>query len=84
MLMGSERLGEGRLLAPEDVAFDPKTGVLYTGCEDGWVHRVSLNGSLLEKWVNTEGRPLGIVHGLHGEVVVADAVKVGFLQFFSK
>ncbi|XP_073150178.1 protein STRICTOSIDINE SYNTHASE-LIKE 5-like [Henckelia pumila] len=75
MLTGSERLGEGRLLAPEDVAFDPKTGVLYTGCEDGWVHRVSLNGSVVERWVNTAGRPLGIVHGLHGEVIVADAVK---------
>ncbi|XP_075498344.1 protein STRICTOSIDINE SYNTHASE-LIKE 6-like [Primulina tabacum] len=83
MLRGSERLGEGRLLAPEDVAFDPKTGVLYTGCEDGWVHRVSLNGSVVEKWVNTAGRPLGIVHGLHGEVIVADAVK-GLLNISSE
>ncbi|KZV41751.1 hypothetical protein F511_22163 [Dorcoceras hygrometricum] len=75
MLRGSERLGEGRLQAPEDVAFDPNTGLLYTGCEDGWVYRVSLNGSLVEKWVYTGGRPLGIAHGLHGELIVADAVK---------
>ncbi|KAG8373584.1 hypothetical protein BUALT_Bualt11G0039600 [Buddleja alternifolia] len=75
MLRGSEKIGNGELLAPEDIAFHPKTGLIYTGCGDGWVTRVSINDSAVEKWVNTGGRPLGIVHGLHGEVIVADAHK---------
>ncbi|GER29336.1 calcium-dependent phosphotriesterase superfamily protein [Striga asiatica] len=75
MLRGSEKIGYGQLTAPEDIAFDPKTGLIYTGCQDGWLSRVSLDGSAVDKWVNTGGRPLGIVHGLHGEVIVADADK---------
>ncbi|KAL0291266.1 UNVERIFIED_CONTAM: protein STRICTOSIDINE SYNTHASE-LIKE 5 [Sesamum angustifolium] len=79
MLRGSEKIGYGQLPAPEDIAYDAKTGAIYTGCEDGWVNRVVLNASagdpVVENWVNTGGRPLGIVHGLHGEVMVADADK---------
>ncbi|KAK6127565.1 hypothetical protein DH2020_038683 [Rehmannia glutinosa] len=79
MLLGSEKIGFGQLSAPEDIAYDPKTGVIYTGCQDGWISRVTPGGSadesVVEKWVNTGGRPLGIVHGHHGEVIVADADK---------
>ncbi|KAL9148644.1 hypothetical protein ABFS82_12G055400 [Erythranthe guttata] len=82
MLLGSEKIGYGELPAPEDIAYDPKTGVIYTGCVDGWLRRVSIKGSaataadfVVEEWVNTGGRPLGIVHGIHGEVIVADADK---------
>ncbi|KAL8532184.1 hypothetical protein ACS0TY_008691 [Phlomoides rotata] len=79
MLQGSEKIGHGELLMPEDIAYDPKTGVIYTGCHDGWISRVTLNDSaadsVVEKWINTGGRPLGIAHGLHGEVIVADADK---------
>ncbi|PIN09897.1 putative alkaloid synthase/Surface mucin Hemomucin [Handroanthus impetiginosus] len=79
LLRGSEKIGEGQLTAPEDIAYDPKTGEIYTGCLDGWVSRVRLNGSaseaVVEKWVNTGGRPLGIAHGVNGEVIVADANK---------
>ncbi|KAI3462296.1 hypothetical protein Pfo_018959 [Paulownia fortunei] len=79
MLRGSEKIGYGQLAAPEDIAYDLKTGAIYTGCVDGWVSRVTLNSSaadsVVEKWANTGGRPLGIVHGLHGEVIVADADK---------
>ncbi|KAL8532185.1 hypothetical protein ACS0TY_008692 [Phlomoides rotata] len=79
LLLGSEKIGYGELPGPEDIAYDPKTGVVYTGCEDGWIRRVILSDSaadsVVEKWVNTGGRPLGLAHGLHGEVIVADAVK---------
>ncbi|GFQ04290.1 protein strictosidine synthase-like 7 [Phtheirospermum japonicum] len=81
MLRGSEKIGDGQLSAPEDIAYDPRTGVIYTGCQDGWVSRAILpkgsgSGSVVvEKWVNTGGRPLGIAHGLHSEVIVADADK---------
>ncbi|ONH97237.1 hypothetical protein PRUPE_7G178800 [Prunus persica] len=91
MLRGSERVGFGVLRAPEDVqgrtqkfcvdvAYHSGSGLIYTGCEDGWLKRVKLNDSenpefVVESWVNTGGRPLGLAFGLHNEVVVADADK---------
>lgn len=80
MLRGAEEIGKGNLFAPEDLAYEPKSGVIYTGCGDGWIKRVTVNESaadiLVENWINTGGRPLGLVHGHYGEVVVADAFKV--------
>lgn len=80
LLSGSERIGEGELVSPEDIAYDPETGLIYTGGQDGWISKVAFKDSaaesVAEKWVNTGGRPLGIVHGVHGEVIVADAFKV--------
>lgn len=77
-LYGSERIGEGRLSGPEDIVYDPKLGVIYTGCGDGWIKRVSLNDSAVEDWVSTGGRPLGLALGYSGELYVADALKVSF------
>ncbi|CAI9110514.1 OLC1v1010560C1 [Oldenlandia corymbosa var. corymbosa] len=87
LLKGSEKVGAGKLLAPEDLAYDPKSGVIYTGCTDGWLKRVTVNqssafDSVVEDWVNTGGRPLGVVCGLHGEVIVADVDK-GLLKVTS-
>ncbi|PON49998.1 Strictosidine synthase [Parasponia andersonii] len=79
LLRGSEFVGVGVLVAPEDLAYDSKSGVIYTGCADGWVKRVSLNesaaDSMVENWVNTGGRPLGIVYGHNNQVLVADTEK---------
>lgn len=79
MLHGLEKIGVGQLLGPEDIAYDPITGIIYTGTTDGWINRVTVNESAAEskvaRWVNTGGRPLGLVHGHHGEVIIADAVK---------
>lgn len=79
MLHGSEKIGVDRLLSPEDVAYDSKSGVIYTGCVDGWVRTVTVNESAadskVEDWVFTGGRPLGLALGHHGEVIVADANK---------
>ncbi|GAV78565.1 Str_synth domain-containing protein [Cephalotus follicularis] len=79
MLQGAEYVGVGNLQGPEDLAYDSKLGVIYTGCEDGWIKRVkvsdSLNDSVVENWINTGGRPLGLALGHHNEVIVADAVK---------
>ncbi|XP_019172183.1 PREDICTED: protein STRICTOSIDINE SYNTHASE-LIKE 6-like isoform X1 [Ipomoea nil] len=87
LLHDSEKIGVGRLSGPEDIVYDPKTGVIYTGCMDGWVKRVTVNessaaDSAVEDWVNTGGRPLGLAHGLHGEVIVADAY-IGLLNVTS-
>ncbi|XP_058180625.1 protein STRICTOSIDINE SYNTHASE-LIKE 5-like [Rhododendron vialii] len=79
LLEEAERVGVGELLEPEDLAYDPKLGVIYTGCSDGWIKRVTVNesaaDSVAENWVNTGGRPLGLVLGRDNEVIVADAVK---------
>ncbi|WCJ40685.1 strictosidine synthase-like 4 [Euphorbia peplus] len=70
-----EFLGKGQLQGPEDIAYDGKTGFIYTTCEDGWIKRVRLNDSVVENWVNTGGRPLGIVLGNNNVFIVADAYK---------
>lgn len=79
MLRRSEKIGVNQLLSPEDVAYDQKSGVIYTGCVDGWVKKVKVNesaaDSTVEDWVFTGGRPLGLALGRHGEVIVADADK---------
>nr|POE67180.1 protein strictosidine synthase-like 6 [Quercus suber] len=82
MLRVSEFVGVGNLIAPEDVAYDAKSGVIYTGCADGWISRVTVNDSaadsVVEKWVNTGGRPLGIAFGHNNELIVADPEKRGW------
>lgn len=79
MLQGAEKIGNGELFAPEDIAYDAKSGVIYTGCADGWIKKVTVKESaaetVVEKWINTGGRPLGLVHGHHGELIIADAYK---------
>ncbi|KAK4764014.1 hypothetical protein SAY87_013452 [Trapa incisa] len=75
MLDGSERVGNGKLPGPEDLAYDAESEVIYTGCNDGWVKKVKINESTVEEWVNTGGRPLGVVLGRHGELIVADSEK---------
>ena len=76
-LARSERVGEGRLPAPEDLAYDGAGGWLYTGCADGWVRRVSVPGGDVEDWARTGGRPLGVAIAADGGLVVADADIVG-------
>lgn len=75
VLHGSDKIGEGQLLGPEDIVYDPTLGVVYTSCVDGWIKRVTLNDSVVEDWVNTGGRPLGLALGYSGELYVADAFK---------
>uniref|UniRef100_A0A2N9EI64 Strictosidine synthase conserved region domain-containing protein n=1 Tax=Fagus sylvatica TaxID=28930 RepID=A0A2N9EI64_FAGSY len=79
MLRVSEFVGVGNLIGPEDLAYDTKSGVIYTGCADGWINRVTVNDSVsdsvVEKWINTGGRPLGIAIGHNNELIVADPEK---------
>ncbi|KAD2392750.1 hypothetical protein E3N88_39727 [Mikania micrantha] len=78
-LPGLEKIGLGELIGPEDIAYDPKTGVVYTGCGGGWIKRVTLNDSVgdtvIENWANTGGRPLGVSLAESGDVIVADVFK---------
>ncbi|XP_021908230.1 protein STRICTOSIDINE SYNTHASE-LIKE 7-like [Carica papaya] len=79
MLLGAEMVGAGQLPGPEDIAYDSKSRVIFTGCYDGWVKRVTVNDSVgdsvVERWVNTGGRPLGVAVGHNDEVIVADAYR---------
>ncbi|KAI3816162.1 hypothetical protein L1987_15852 [Smallanthus sonchifolius] len=78
-LPGLEKIGLGELIGAEDIAYDPKSGYVFTGCGDGWIKRVKLNESvsdtIIENWANTGGRPLGISVAYSGEIFVADAFK---------
>ncbi|XP_065856567.1 protein STRICTOSIDINE SYNTHASE-LIKE 6-like [Euphorbia lathyris] len=80
MLQGSEFVGQGKLLGPEDILYDNELGVIYTGTSDGWIKRVTVNESVSDSvvtdWVNTGGRPLGLAMDTDNNgVIVADAHK---------
>ncbi|XP_027347573.1 protein STRICTOSIDINE SYNTHASE-LIKE 5-like [Abrus precatorius] len=87
MRRGSETVAEGYVAGPEDIAYDADAGVFYTGCEDGWIKRVTVNDSVVdsvvENWVNTGGRPLGLVLNQNGELIIGDAEK-GLLRVTSE
>lgn len=74
LLDGVERLHSGRLPGPEDVTMDPQ-GRLYTGVVDGRILRLSADGSSVETFATTGGRPLGMAWDAHGNLIVADALK---------
>ncbi|XP_071723705.1 protein STRICTOSIDINE SYNTHASE-LIKE 5-like [Rutidosis leptorrhynchoides] len=81
VLTKAEYLGVGKLDACEDILYDEKLGVIFTGCGDGWIKKVHIrnhtkNSELkIENWVNTGGRPLGLAYGCHNELIVADRQK---------
>ena len=75
MLQGSEMIGLGKLLGLEDIAYDTNSHLIYTGCANGWIKKVTLNDSVVHDWAFTDGRPLGIALGHSGEVLVVDADK---------
>jgi Adipocyte plasma membrane-associated protein-like, N-terminal len=84
ILAETERIGEGLLHGPEDLAYEPNSQFLYTGCIDGWIRRVNLahDGKFkVEDWVQTgeHGRPFGLVVALDGSVIVADGYKVSLI-----
>ena len=59
---------------PESVAIGPD-GRLYTGLQDGRVVRMLADGSGVETFVQTGGRPLGMKFDAGGNLIVADAFR---------
>ncbi|GAU50129.1 hypothetical protein TSUD_192500 [Trifolium subterraneum] len=77
MRLRSEDIAKGQVMGPEDLLCDAAMGVVYTGCEDGWIKRVTVNesvaDSVVENWVYTGGRPFGLAFYGNGDLIVADA-----------
>jgi sugar lactone lactonase YvrE len=63
------RGAEDVLVAPAG----PDEGAVFTGTEDGAIHRVSHDGARVEQVANTGGRPLGIEYLPDGRLLVCDA-----------
>jgi sugar lactone lactonase YvrE len=60
----------------EDVAValsGPDEGAVFTGTDDGGIHRVSHDGRKVEQVADTGGRPLGIEHLPDDRLLVCDA-----------
>jgi len=72
-LKSADLLAQGEVYGPEDTTVD-SDGVLYTGTQDGWIVRVWPDGRV-ENWLQTDGRPLGMVFDQGGNLIVADAGK---------
>ncbi|KAJ0967940.1 hypothetical protein J5N97_024857 [Dioscorea zingiberensis] len=74
VLSVSERIGEGLLLGPEDLAYDARKDLLFTGCHDGWIKTVSLRDDdpNVQNWTFVGGRPLGLALAPDGSLVVAE------------
>jgi sugar lactone lactonase YvrE len=59
-------------IGPEHISFGPD-GRLYTGVLSGAILRMNADGSGLETFVETGGRPLGLEFAPDGQLIVADA-----------
>lgn len=67
-----EKLSLGGLTGPEAATHDAN-GNLYATTHEGWIIRWPVGASAPEKWVNAEGRPLGIAFDAQGDLWVANA-----------
>lgn len=61
-------------VGPEHIVLGPD-GKLYTGVASGNILRMQADGSALEVFVNTGGRPLGLDFDAAGNLIVVDTAK---------
>lgn len=59
---------------PESIALGPD-GLLYAATHEGWILRFRPGGKPPERWVQTDGRPLGIDFDAGGNLIAADAYR---------
>jgi sugar lactone lactonase YvrE len=72
-LRAAERLAEGRVEGPEDVAVDAQ-GRVYVGVHDGRIEILARDDSSLTTLAETGGRPLGLAWAPSGDLLVADSI----------
>lgn len=65
------RVIAARLRGPEAVAWD-SCGYLYTGCQNGWLHRVAIESGEVEVVAELGGRLLGLIVDSLGAVLVCN------------
>lgn len=74
LLRNAERLADGQLFHPEDIVFDAE-GRLYTGTQDGKIHRITFDerGGVqsVEVFAETGGYPLGLHFDRNGQLIAA-------------
>lgn len=73
-LAAMETLLQDAGTGPEDIARDSQ-GRIYTGLDDGRILRAETDGSDIQVFANTGGRPLGMEFNPAGDLIVADAFK---------
>ena len=73
ILSSAKHVLDGKGLGPEDIAIDNR-GWFYTGYADGRIVRFNAQ-NIVEEFVNTGGRPLGMQFDSMGNLIVADAYK---------
>ncbi|WP_323754420.1 SMP-30/gluconolactonase/LRE family protein [Marinobacter sp.] len=73
ILRQAELLALGQVYGPEDTTVGAD-GVLYAGTQDGKIIRVYPDGTV-DTWLETGGRPLGMVMDEQGNLLVADSGK---------
>ncbi|MCR8923857.1 SMP-30/gluconolactonase/LRE family protein [Dasania sp. GY-MA-18] len=59
---------------PEAVTIGPD-GYIYASTHSGWIVRLNPQGQQALRWVNTQGRPLGLAFDPQGRLIVADAYR---------
>ncbi len=74
LLSTTERLSLGEGFAPEGVAIDSQNRI-YAGFDDGRIIRLQSDGTKPEMFINTHGRPLGMLFDGAGNLIIADANK---------
>ena len=73
-LSGVKLIPVGLGVGPEHIEFGPD-GFLYTGVLSGAILRWNPDGTLFRKFTDTGGRPLGMDFDMHGNLLVADALR---------
>ena len=58
---------------PEAVAY--RDGIIYATTREGWIVRYNEYTGQVDKWVNTQGSPLGIAFDQNKNLIVADAYR---------
>lgn len=69
-----ERLDIDGTTGPEALALGPD-GLIYSSSHEGWIIRFNPATQRSERWVNTNGRPLGLAFDAAGNLLVADAFR---------